>query len=149
MPIEPKNPALLNLKIKKELLSTTEVISSKKDDYENKAKNQWFSSFRVRAQKNIFMQEGLNEAIKYIENGDIGKAQERITRLKEDLVSKFGKNSFWGQPSDSYTLVDGLEKRLSAKQNIVSDYKQQIQHMKDDKMKSREEKVEAYQSHGL
>lgn len=150
VPIEPKNPALLNLKIKQELLSTSEVISSEKDNYENKIKNQWFSSLRTGAKKNIFIQEGLNEAIKYIENGDIEKAQERVTRLKEDLVSKFGKNNFWGQPSDSYKLVDGLEKSLSAKQNIVSDYKQQIKHMKEEKMKGSEEKVESsYQSHGL
>ena len=68
------------------------------------------------ARKNAMIKESLDEAISFIQQGDLPNATATIARLEERFSSEFGTINFLCQFSDSYKLILSLEKHLDTYQ---------------------------------
>lgn len=119
--VEPKNDALTRLKYKQELNSLSELVTATKESYDIRIKSQIASTFREGAEKNIYIQEGLQEVIKHLDNGELEQARIRISKLEGDIVTHFGKTNFWGGESESYKIAHSLKAELDNAMN----YKEQ------------------------
>lgn len=123
--------SLINPAVKK---NTIEILTEQKKLYEERVTNQWGSSMRAGAKKNLLIQKALNAAIEHIEKDDLSTAQSIVSNLKKELESHFGKNNFWGKTSESYKLVTSVEQQLRSvnTSNNSNFFKEELTKIKED-----------------
>ncbi|MDP1601961.1 MAG: hypothetical protein Q8M03_01725 [Legionella sp.] len=136
--IKNKNPVdLQKLREVQELNKLDDYILKVKDritklqyGYNQDIKNQFLSPLRAGIQKNVLIQYGLKQVISCMERGDLTHAQTIINVLRNTLESKYGKNNFWGELSESYKIVESVDKELQGVKNMTLSYKDRIQELR-------------------
>lgn len=138
MPVEPENAALKKLEEKQLAIHLDDMVTNEsdrvndlKDNYNNRVKGQFFSSFRVGADKNRLIQDGLQKAILHIKEAQLAKAQQVIANLKTTLVTNYGSTNLWGKKSESIRVVESVEAELKSIEEDVRSFKERLKVMKD------------------
>ncbi len=125
---KPKETQLFN-----RLDNTIEVsnrITSLKNNYNVFVEEQFLSSFRAGAKKNILIKSSLEKVILHIKNGKLDEAQKEIKDLKTTLIAKYGSTNFCGEKSESLKVVESVETELQTVKKAVQSFKEQIKSMK-------------------
>jgi hypothetical protein len=106
--IEQLESKMAQQKVTQSMLAERELFAPRIQKYNFRAD--------IGTRKNEMIKESLDEAISFIQKGDLSSAQEKITSLKERFTSEFGTTNFLGMRSDSYKLILSLEKHLATYQ---------------------------------
>ncbi|NDH09951.1 MAG: hypothetical protein EBY16_10195 [Gammaproteobacteria bacterium] len=135
IPVERQNAALRKLEEKQLAVHLYENVSDRvtalKDNYNERVKEKFFSSFRVGDAKNTLIQASLQKAILYVKEGKLDQAQQVIDDLKTTLITKFGSTNLWGGKSESISVVESVEAELKSVKEATHSFKERFKVMKD------------------
>ena len=111
--LDPRNKALKHLKTNQVPQPLISDIITAKDNYALRIRSQDFSQIRSGHSKNQIIQTRLADVLDNLKRGDFTSAIGRCISLKQEISSTFGTTNFWGQKSESYKLIESIEKSIN------------------------------------
>lgn len=103
LPLKTANPALEKLQFQRDKARLIHKLSAKQTQHDET---------HAKIDKNALINPQLKAVKKCIQSGDLAKAVQEIGNLKLKLMQRFGKDNVWGYPSESYKLIDSLQKEI-------------------------------------
>ncbi|CAM4420621.1 MAG: hypothetical protein LEGION0398_MBIBDBAK_01271 [Legionellaceae bacterium] len=85
----------------------------KQEFYADRIRDRFLSPLRYKSKKNELLQLHLEKVKFYIREGNYKLAAQEIDTLKSKFVKNFGKRNFFGALSESFKLIESIEKYLN------------------------------------